>query len=146
MKHMPSNLLALVAVVILSACGDSPTGSGNGNSGGDDRVIISNPMFATDIQEIFTRTGCTASNCHGTSMQGGLGLASAGASFADLVNVASTENPNILRVIPRDAPNSYLVLKLEGSAGTRMPVGRAPLDNIDMTNVMNWINTGAPNN
>ena len=142
MNHIRSNLLALVAVAILSACGDSPTGNG----GGDDRVIIANPLFATDIQEIFTRTGCVTSNCHGSSMQGGLGLASARASFADLVNVASVGNPNVLRVMPSDAPNSYLVLKLEGAAGTRMPLDGAPLDNIDMTNVMNWINTGAPNN
>ena len=61
MNHIRSNLLALVAVAILSACGDSPTGNG----GGDDRVIIANPLFATDIQEIFTRTGCVTSNCHG---------------------------------------------------------------------------------
>ena len=48
--------------------------------------------------------------------------------------------------MPSDAPNSYLVLKLRGPPEKRTPVGGAPLDNIDMTNVMNWINTGAPDN
>ena len=134
MSHMRSNLFVMVAVVFLSACGDSPTGNG----GGDDRVIIANPLFATDIQEIFTRTGCTASNCHGSSIQGGLGLASASASFLDLVN--------IVRVVPNDAVNSYLVQRLEGTGGIRMPQGLGALDNIDMTNIMNWINTGALNN
>jgi len=142
MNHMRSNLFAMVAVVFLSACGDSPTGNG----GGDDRVIIANPLFATGIQEIFTRTGCTASNCHGSSTQGGLGLASASASFLDLVNVTSVGNPNGVRVVPNDAVNSYLVQRLEGTGGIRMPQGLGALDNIDMTNIMNWINTGALNN
>ena len=109
-------------------------------------MIIANPMFAADIQEIFERTGCGAGSCHGNAMAGGLGLAAAAASFSDLVNVASVGDPNVLRVVPNDAVNSYLVQKLEGSAGTRMPVGGAALDNIDMTNIANWINTGAPNN
>ena len=45
-----------------------------------------------------------------------------------------------------NALNSYLVQRLDGSVGSRMPIGGAALDNIDMTNIMNWINTGAPNN
>ncbi len=142
MNALRSNFLALVAVAFFAACGDSPTGNG----GDDDRVIIANPSFTTDIQEIFTRRGCTTSNCHGSSMQGGLGLASASASFLDLVNVTSVGDPNIVRVVPNDAVNSYLVQRLEGTGGIRMPQGLSALDNIDMTNIMNWINTGAPNN
>ena len=51
-------------------------------------------------------------------------------------------------VIASDAANSYLVMKLEGTAGAgaRMPLGGAALDNIDMTNIKNWINQGAKNN
>ena len=74
------------------------------------------------------------------------GLASASESFLELVNVASVGDPNVLRVMPNDAANSYLVQKLQGSAGARMPIGGALPDNVDLTNVTNWINTGAPNN
>ena len=110
-------------------------------------MIKSTPLFARDIQEIFTRRGCATSACHGSSsMQGGLGLASAGASFADLVNVASLGNPNVLLIAPNEPVNSYLVQKLEGTAGARMPIGGAALDNVDLTNIKNWINNGALNN
>ncbi len=115
-------LFPFVALALLGACGGTPTDGG----GGDSRVIDANPLFAVDIQEIFTRRGCTASNCHGSSMQGALGLATASASFLDLVNVASTGNANIDRVKPNDAVNSYLVMTLEGDAGPRMPRGWPP--------------------
>ncbi len=144
-------LFSLVALALLGACGGTPTdggnGNGNSNSNGDTRTIKENPSFATDIQEIFRRNGCTTGQCHGfTSAEGGLSLASASASFSNLVNVASVGNPNVVRVKPRDAANSYLVQRLQGTGGTRMPQGLGPLDNIDMTNITNWINADALNN
>ena len=144
-------LFPLVALALLSACGGTPTdggsGNGNSNSNGDTRTIKENPLFATDIQEIFRRNGCTTGQCHGfNSAEGGLSLASASASFSDLVNVSSVGNPNVVRVVPNDPVNSYLVQKLEGTAGTRMPQGLGALDNIDMTNIKNWINKDALNN
>jgi hypothetical protein len=142
-------LFPLVALALLGACGGTPTdgGNGNGNGNGDTRTIKDNPSFAVDIQEIFVRNGCTTGQCHGfNSAEGGLSLASASASFSDLVNVSSVGNPNVVRVVPNDPVNSYLVQKLEGTAGTRMPQGLGALDNIDMTNIKNWINKDALNN
>ncbi len=120
-----------------------------GDTGGDTRTIKANPSFSQDIQEIFTRRGCTSSGCHGGGA-GGLTLgSSASANYNNLVNVPSPTSGEI-RVIPNDANNSYLVKKLEGRQGSgngsRMPLGGSPLDNIDLTNIKNWINTGAPNN
>ena len=71
-----------------------------------------------------------------------------GAAFANLVNVASFGEPNFQRVTPSDAQNSYIVIKLEGrqAVGARMPLNGTVLDNIDLTNIRNWISTGAPNN
>ncbi len=113
-------------------------------------MILADPSFATNIQEIFVRRGCTASGCHGGALQGGLGLATAAASFADLVNVPSVAvngPPGLDRVEPNDIAASYLWLKVSGTtAGTRMPLGLAVLDDIDLANIMNWINTGAFNN
>ncbi len=84
-------------------------------------------------------------------MSGGLGLASAAASYANLVNVpaVAVNNPGIGldRVEPDDIVASYLWLKVSGSsAGTRMPQGAAVLDATDLANIQNWINTGALNN
>jgi hypothetical protein len=148
-------VLAIATMALfLAACGgdDSPTdpgGSNNGNNddtGGDTRAIKDNPSFATDIFEIFQRKGCTAAGCHGGAA-GGLTLSSASGAYSALVGVASSGTGEIL-VIASDAANSYLVKKLEGTAGvgSRMPLGGTPLDNIDLTNVKNWINQGASNN
>ena len=65
-----------------------------------------------------------------------------------LIGVPSTSEPGLNRVTPSDATNSYIVIKLEGrqTVGARMPLGRTPLDNVDLTNIKNWINNGAMNN
>lgn len=152
---MPRPLLAMVVTLVFAACGgDSgtnpdPGGNGGGNNGGgsgSNRVVKADPAFGADIQEIFDRTGCAASSCHGTVESGGLRLTS-GSSYNELVNVAA-EAESGTRVIPNDATNSYLVIKLEGrqGAGARMPLGGTPLDTIDMKNIANWINQGAKNN
>lgn len=139
--------------LFLTACGgsDSPTDPGNndddgGDTGGVTRSIKTDPSFSQDIFEIFTRRGCTASSCHGGGA-GGLTMTSASGAFSNLVGVPSTGTGEV-RVIVSDAANSYLVKKLEGTAGvgSRMPLGGSPLDNIDLTNVKNWINQGAKNN
>ena len=143
MTLLRSIVPTLAVTALLSACGGTPTG-------GTNRVILANPSFATNIQEIFVRRGCTASNCHGSADSGGLGLASAAASYADLVNVpsvAASGPPGLDRVEPNDIDASYLWLKVSGTdAGPRMPQDGSPLDNIDQTNIRNWINTGARNN
>ncbi len=81
---------------------------------------------------------------------GGLTLSSnASASHANLIGVASPTSGEV-RVIANDAANSYLVKKLEGSQGSgngqRMPLGGFALNNTDLTNIKNWINSGAANN
>jgi hypothetical protein len=129
----------------LAACGDGVTVPAESNP----RVILAAPSFATDINEIIQRRGCSASSCHG-GPGGKAGLqfsANAAANYAQLVNVQATSE-NFLRVAPNDADNSYIVIKVEGRqlVGQRMPRGQTALNNIDLTNIRNWINNGAPNN
>ena len=148
MRVLRTTLLPILLVSALGACGgDSPTGPDDGqNGGGETRTIVTDPSYANVIQEIFSRKGCTASSCHGSSQQAGLDLRS-GSSYAALVNVQSTQS-TAARVIPGNADDSYLIVKVEGrqTVGARMPVGGSPLDNIDLTNLKNWINQGAKNN
>lgn len=139
-------VLTLCSVLALASCAsdDTPTSSGNGGGGG--RTVKANPSYASDIQEIFDRRGCTGSSCHGSVPQAGLDLRT-GNSYGALVNVNSTQELALKRVLPGDAAQSYLVDKLEGTGlGGRMPQGGAPLDSIDMNNIINWINQGAANN
>jgi hypothetical protein len=142
-------LLATAVALLLAACGDdSPTGvDGGGDGGGDTRTIKAEPSFATDINEILQRRTCANSGCHGSGA-GGLSLTtSATTNYAALVGVTAASEAFPL-VDPGDAANSYIVIKTEGSqsVGQRMPLGASALDNIDQTNLRNWINTGAPNN
>lgn len=136
---------AVIITISLAACGSGGPTSSSGSTT-DTRTIQANPSFSTTIQEIFNRRSCTSSSCHGTALQAGLDLRT-GASFASLVSVRATSEP-ILRVNPGDANGSYLVIKLEGrqSVGGRMPQTGAPLDDIDLTNIRNWISQGAQNN
>ena len=153
MKILHRVLSPVLICVVLAACSasDSPTDPGGDGGGGpsDTRTIKANPSFANDITEIFTRKGCTGSSCHGNGSGGLMLSASASANHARLVNVKSLNSGEVY-VIPNDAQNSYLVKKLEnrqGSGnGSRMPVGGSALDNVDLTNIKNWINAGAQNN
>jgi hypothetical protein len=145
MKLARSILTVLVPSLLLVACGGDDPMQPENNPPEDTRVIKDNPSFANDVMEIFNRRGCTAGNCHGGG-QGGLTLTSAATSYSNLVNVASP-NSGEIRVIPNNANDSYLVKKLEGrqSVGQQMPIGGS-MDNIDLSNIKNWINQGAQNN
>ena len=78
-----------------------------------------------------------------------MNLTSAAETFASLVNVASQEQPALMRVKLFDPANSYLIHKLEGAAtitGSRMPLGGPFLDQATIDQVKSWIASGAPNN
>ncbi len=133
-------LMAALAIIFLSQCSeDSSTGTE------PPPAIKDDPSFAADIQSIFNNN-CVSSGCHNAGASGGLVLLQ-GQSYANLVNVASTQEPGKTRVIPNDSANSYLVIKLEGrqTNGSRMPLG-GTLDGNSIQNVKNWVDKGAKNN
>ena len=104
--------------------------------------------FAQLQTQIFTPI---CSGCHtgvGTTLPGSMNL-TAGNAFASLVNVASVEQPTLMRVNPGNPSSSYIIQKLEGASGitgSRMPLGGPFLDQATIDEVVNWIAQGAPNN
>ena len=66
-----------------------------------------------------------------------------GRKFLELVGVPSSQNAAISRVAPTDPDNSYLIQKLEGNAGTQMPLGGAALDPAVIAEIRLWITNGA---
>lgn len=123
--------------------------SGDGTQGGDFEATFElqqvTPVTFDDLQTSIFTPSCAVSGCHtGASPPQGLRL-DAGFAFSNLVNVASTEVPSLLRVDPGNPNNSYLVQKLEGTAavGARMPFGGAPLDQALIDDVREWITNGA---
>lgn len=134
-KLLPCILATLL--LIITSCGKEkcPTEPGT------------DPLLATDLQPIFNKS-CAFANCHDASAAAGLDL-STGKAYANLVNVASTNDPAKVRVIPNEADSSYLYLKIVGDPGDgtlRMPIGGNPLSANEIQLIKNWIDAGAKNN
>lgn len=144
MRTQKTRLYLLITVLLLIA------GCENDNlvdPGDDDEPQAT----FSDIQANIFNLSCAVSGCHlGASAPQGLDL-SAGNAYANLVNVASGQVPDLFRVDPGNADGSYLVIKLEGgsrmAAGTaRMPRGRDPLSSGQIATVREWIEDGALDN
>ena len=86
---------------------------------------------------------CATAGCHTGAGAAGLNLEAAN-SYAELVGVPSSQDAGILRVAVNDPDNSYLIQKLEGTAGTGgvMPPG-GMLDPTSITTIRTWITNGA---
>jgi hypothetical protein len=114
--------LAALAVAACTGSGVGLDANGNpippGGGGGGEPLT---PDFKSIQDNVFTPI-CT--KCHiGAGAPEGLQL-DAAHSYALLVGVPSTEQPNVLRVKAGDPDNSYIVQKLEGApsiSGARMP-------------------------
>jgi hypothetical protein len=121
----------------LAGCG---SGDGFVGSGG-----VSGPLTADfdSIQANVFEQVCE--HCHsGATAPAGLRLDAAN-SYAMLVGVSSVERPSIRRVAAGDPNNSYLIQKLEGTAGVgeRMPAGLPALPQSDINIIRQWITDGA---
>lgn len=108
---------------------------------------IANPSFVQDIQTAIFNGNCAVGGCHDATASSNLNL-SQGNAYNNLVNVTAFQDATKKRVLPSDATNSYLVIKIEGrqSTGSRMPLSRSPLSNAKIQTIKNWINNGANNN
>lgn len=124
--------------------------SGDDVEGGDFVSIFTvstiQPTISSIQNEVFTPI---CSRCHtgppGPTLPAGMDLSSESASFDSLVNVASIQQPGVLRVAPGDPDNSYLIHKLEGTAatGSRMPQGGPFLEQATVASIRQWIGDGA---
>lgn len=137
-------------IVTLTAC----NGTGEGLDENGQPLNAPNPAPPTnrDISATFTdiqlkvlTKSCALSGCHlGPAAPKGLRL-DADSAYDLLVNQASQEQPNILRIKPGDPDNSYIIQKLEGTAasGLQMPRNRAPLSVETIQAFRKWIEDGA---
>ena len=128
--------------------------SGDDLAGGDFEATFSLtlPVSGATLNElqasVFT-PNCAVSGCHtgpmGNTLPAGMDLSSADASFANLVGIASGQQPALLRVAAGDPDNSYLVQKVEGTAasGARMPLGGGMLNQALIDDIRQWISDGA---
>jgi hypothetical protein len=114
------------------------------------------PTFSSIQHDIFEstdssgRAACT--NCHtnvGRNPSGGLNLVH-DLAYDQIVNMASARKAGVVRIVPGDPDNSYLVQKLEGKAGivgVRMPQNGPPyLTDGQIQIIRRWVQIGAPRN
>ena len=83
--------------------------------------------------------------CHGVTAPSGL-VFRPGTEFAAIINVRSTERPELFRVKPGDPAQSYLYLKVLGDGGIdggQMPLN-GPFDPGVPEMFFAWIEAGAP--
>ena len=129
-------------VVPLACCALTACGSGDGFQGSGGAVGPLAPNFDSIQANIFEPL---CEHCHsGANAPVGLRLDAAN-SYLLLVGVPSGERSNILRVAAGDPNNSYLIQKLEGTAGVgeRMPAGLPAVPQADINIVRQWIADGA---
>lgn len=133
------SLLSASLVLSAAACG-----GGGGGGGGDGCTAITDTSLTNLQAQIFT-PNCALTSCHGSSQQGGQDLRD-GATYSNTVNVASTEQPSLMRVKPSDHGNSYLFQKINlPSSATSMPPFQ-PLCQEKRDAIQAWIDAGAPDN
>jgi len=137
-----------MAAAALCACGGG-SGEGLDENG---RPLASNagsaglmPTLASIQANVFTPS-CAIAGCHGgATVQQGLRL-DPGFSAAALINVASTQDAALVRVIPGDPGRSLLIQKLEGTqtVGIQMPAFSPPLPAATIAVIRQWTQDGAP--
>src|SRR5262245_35150855 len=152
--------VALVAITcLMSACAGSGPDEEGGGGGPPTTTACKAPApgactvcYAANIQPIYD-VSCAVAGCHlGATAQLGLDL-SAGKSYADTVNVESTQKPLKL-VKPGKPSESYLYLKITeqppASVGSQMPQecpARVPcLEQSQKDAIQTWIQECAGNN
>ena len=115
-----------------------------GNTLADEAV-----SFKTDLVPLLKKR-CAV--CHLTGGEAGNMALHPRAAYGSLVDVASVQAENMLRVAPGDPDTSYLLHKLEdthldaGGTGARMPFNEPPLDPEAVQLFRAWIEAGAPEN
>src|SRR5438105_12913437 len=113
-KLLPFTLLLAISCGRLKEPTDPLGGSGD--------PIDPTATFTRVQNEIFTPT-CAQLGCHDRIGQQSQQILVAGQAYAQTVNHASIEMPQLMRVAPLDPANSYLYRKIAGAGitGDRMP-------------------------
>jgi len=144
-----------IVTLALAACGGGSgegldqngrplTGSGGGGGSLAPPVLGLAPTLDSIQANVFS-VNCAVSGCHfGVAAQQGMRL-EPGLSAANLINVASPRDANLIRVIPGNPNDSFIIQKLEGKQllGDRMPQGGPYLPQSTIDVVRQWIQDGA---
>jgi hypothetical protein len=130
--------------------GDGDTGDGDGDGDTGDGDGDGDLSFEADVYPIIS-ANCS---CHVLGAPAMLAMPDAATAHMNLVSMPSTEDPNLNRVEPSDALNSYIYQKITatqaglGVGNVQMPntgttMSLSPLSAQDMMTFQAWIDAGA---
>jgi mono/diheme cytochrome c family protein len=128
--------VVMAGIVFFSwSCKDNAV-SGADGSPSDIVFPASNVSYQVHVQPLFNQT-CALIGCHD---------AQASPQVGSLTSYSATVFDQPGNVIPGDPDNSILVIRIQGTSGTRMPVGKNPLNRNQIDGIRTWITEGAKNN
>lgn len=138
LRHPIIALLLFVSVLIVARCSKDDTAIGPDGSPSDVIFPLDSVSYSLHVQRLFNQT-CALSGCH------------SGGESADRLKLDSYENlrfgvRGLPVVIPGNAAQSTLVLRIQGTVGDRMPLARNPLNQNQINGIRAWINEGARRN
>jgi hypothetical protein len=148
--------IAIVALA-LAACGagsgegldqngQALGGSGSGGGGNFAPPVQGLAPTLDSIQANVFSVNCAVPGCHGgAAAQQGMRL-DPGFAAGNLISIASPRDANLIRVIPGNPNDSFIIRKLEGTQtlGDRMPQGGPYLPQSTIDVIRQWIQDGAP--
>lgn len=139
---------ALMAVAIHFEIGCSATPNpGGGNDNGADGSPVS---FADDVQPLLTSRCISCHQPGGVALGEGISMdLRAGSAYDAIINQPSDQDESLTLVIPGDAENSLLYLKVSSNTppvGVRMPWFQLPLSAAQIDLIRRWIDEGALDN
>ncbi len=133
-----AGLLLTLAVLVAIRCSKDDTAIGPDGSPSDVIFPLDSVSYSLHVQRLFNQT-CALSGCHSAGETG------------DRLKLDSYENlrfgvRGLPVVIPGNAAQSELVLRIQGTVGDRMPISRNPLNQNQINGIRAWINEGARRN
>ena len=116
-----------------------PEGEGEGNGG---------PVTVATLAELSTDIlipRCATAGCHDAG-SGSAGLVLSGEIAGRIIDVASTQRPQLKLVEPGNAADSYLLRKVENRdiTNNQMPLDGTTLSAEEIEQIRLWIEAGAP--
>ena len=141
--HRIGAAVFMALLMSIAACSDKGEDPVSSNPPPDTGGTLS-VSFATEIRPILT-SQCAVSGCHGGT-QGQNGLSMENASYSTVLAITGASGTKF--IVPGSATTSafYQKVKNPPEFGERMPKDRAPLSNLNVQKIRDWINSGALNN
>ena len=136
--RIASLLLIFVTALILTACASrgASGGADTPTAEGDKAIDAYEPVAA------LLETSCALSACHSAARGAGQLVLAPDVAHDNLVDVPSSQQDGATLVVPGDPDGSYLLAKLRGAdgiRGARMPIGSAPLSEVQIASIADWI-------